>query len=74
MSKKRRGLVAELPSEMTAEILAASLSLSTLLRNFTSHLLVENLGLSRNQYVRCVRAILTATFLTWKVAQLQHWV
>jgi hypothetical protein len=61
-------------SSSEEKYLAASLSLSTLLRNFTSHWLVEDVGSSRSQYVSCVRAILTATFLIWKVAQLRHWV
>jgi hypothetical protein len=62
-----------LSASLEEEYLATSLSLSTLLRNFTSHLLVENLGLSRHQYLRCVRAVLAATFLISRVAQSRGW-
>lgn len=54
--------------------LGASLSLATVLRNFTSHLLVENPQLTPTQYLRCTRAIASAAFLTWKVAKRRGWV
>jgi hypothetical protein len=65
------GLVVTAGDEVT--YLGSSLSLATLIRNFTSHLLVDEPTLLRGQYVRCVRAILSTTFLYWKVAQLKRW-
>lgn len=53
----------------------SSLALATLLRNFTSHLLLEDDELlQRGQYVRCLRAIMTTVFVVWKVAKLRQWV
>jgi hypothetical protein len=49
--------------------LGVSLSLATLLRNFTSHFLIENPSLLRGQYVRCIKAIVTTTFLVWIVSR-----
>jgi hypothetical protein len=54
--------------------LGSNLSLATLLRNFTNHMLVENPALLRGQYVRCARAVLTTTFLVWNVAQQKGWI
>lgn len=54
--------------------LGVSLSLATLLRNFTSHFLIENPSLLRGQYVRCIKAIVTTTFLVWIVSRNRKWV
>ena len=54
--------------------LGANLALATLLRNFTSHLVVEDRTLLRGQYVRCVRAILAAVFSAWKIAETKDWI
>lgn len=53
--------------------LGASLSLTSMLRNFTSHLLLEDEELLQDgQYVRCLRAIMTTVFMIWKVAKLRQ--
>lgn len=54
--------------------LGVTLSWATLLRNFTSHFLVENPQLLEGQYTLCVRAVIGATFLIWKFFQRQGWV
>jgi hypothetical protein len=54
--------------------LGANLALATLLRNFTSHLVIEDPALLRGQYVRCVRAILAAVFSAWKVVGRKGWI
>jgi hypothetical protein len=54
--------------------LGVSLSLATLLRNFTSHLLVEDPELLRGQYTRCARAATSSAFLIWHVVQSRGWV
>lgn len=66
------GLIGRTGNE--AAYVGNNLSLATLIRNFTSHLLVEEPSLLRGQYVRCVRAILSTIFLYWKVAQFRGWV
>ena len=65
-----------LASAATSEeaYLGANLALATLLRNFTSHLVVEDPALLRGQYVRCVRAILAAVFSAWKIAERKGWI
>ncbi len=54
--------------------LGINLALATLLRNFTSHLVVEDPAMLRGQYVRCVRAILAAAFSAWKSAEKKGWI
>lgn len=55
--------------------LGASLSLTIMLRNFTSHLLLEDEELLQHgQYVRCLRAVMTTVFMIWKVTKLRQWV
>src|SRR5258708_10932010 len=51
------------------EYLGVILALATLLRNFTSHITLENEELFRGHYLRCLRAILVAAFVTWKTAK-----
>jgi len=68
-------LVALAPAATSEEAyLGANLALATLLRNFTSHLVVEDPALLRGQYVRCVRAILAAVFSAWKIAERKGWI
>lgn len=56
------------------EYLGVILALATLLRNFTSHITLDNEELFRGQYLRCLRVILAAAFITWKVAKNKAWV
>jgi hypothetical protein len=57
-------------SSQTAEqYLAANVALATLLRNFTSHHLLEDSELLQGQYLRSVRAITATILLVWKTAQ-----
>ncbi|MEA3375405.1 MAG: hypothetical protein U9R72_04320, partial [Chloroflexota bacterium] len=63
-------LISRITSAQTHEsYLGANLALATLLRNFTSHYVVEDPQLLRGHYVRCVRAILSSGFAAWKAAQ-----
>jgi hypothetical protein len=50
-----------------AAYLGTSLALAHVVRNFTAHFVVDTPHLLRGQYVRCARAILTASFLAWHV-------
>ena len=54
--------------------LAASLSLATCIRNFTSHLVVEDPDLLKGQYVRSIRAIISSIFLIWHAANRYLWI
>lgn len=54
--------------------LGVTLSLATLLRNFTSHHLVENPNLLSGQYVQCVRSILNTVFFIWSDAKHRGWI
>jgi hypothetical protein len=54
--------------------LGASLSLATCVRNFTSHLVLEDPALLQNQYVRCIRAITSSIFLIWHESRRRGWV
>lgn len=57
------------------EYVGSSLALATLVRNFTSHLVVEDPNLfDDQQYVQCVRAIVTTAYAIWKVAKAKSWV
>lgn len=51
-----------------------SLALTTLIRNFTSHQIVDKKELLNGQYVHCFRAILTIIFFIWKDAQRRDWI
>lgn len=66
-------LISSAPTEEA--YLGCTLALATLVRNFTSHLVVEDPQLFQSgQYVRCVRAILTAAFSAWRVARIKGWI
>lgn len=56
------------------EYIGRNLALATLLRNFSSHVAVDNPELLEGQYVLCLRSILVAISSIWKAAQGQHWV
>jgi len=56
------------------QFIGIDLSLATLLRNFTSHHLVEQPDLLSGQYVYSVRAILNTAFFVWKDAKSRGWV
>lgn len=56
------------------QFLSTTLALITLLRNFTSHHLIEQPDLLSGQYVYSVRAILNAAFFIWKDAKSREWV
>jgi len=57
-----------------AEYLGSTLAVATLLRNFTSHRMLEDGALFQGQYIASVRSIIGTLLLTWKVAQAQGWV
>lgn len=55
------------------EFLGRTLVLATLLRNFTSHHLVENPAILSGQNIHCVHAILSTTFFVWRIAKSRGW-
>lgn len=68
-------LISRIASAQTQEgYVGANLALATLLRNFTSHHVVEDPQLLRGHYVRCVRAVLSSAFAAWKAAQHRGWI
>jgi hypothetical protein len=72
--KNLQYLVSLISTASTEKVyLGANLALATLLRNFTSHLVVEDPQLLQGQYVRCVRAILSTVFSAWSVAKRKDW-
>lgn len=56
------------------EYLANNLALATLIRNFSSHLVVDDPALLRGTYVLCVRSIISSVSLIWKTAKRKNWV
>jgi len=46
-----------------------NLAIATLLRNFSSHFVIENHELLQGQYVQCLRAIITSIFSSFLVAR-----
>lgn len=56
------------------EYIGTNLALATLIRNFSSHLAVDDPTLLQGQYVLCLRSILVATSSIWRAAQGKHWV
>ena len=71
--------LAQLESEIgtaqnAGEYLGATLALATLLRNFTSHHMLEDRALLQGHYLSSVQSIIGTILLTWKVAQAQGWV
>ena len=56
------------------DFIGNSLILATLLRNFTSHHIVDKLDLLSGQYVYSVRGILNTTFFVWKIAKGRSWI
>lgn len=67
-------MVLLVPTNLAEEdYIGVNLALATLVRNFTSHFMVEDPQLLQGQYVQCVRAILSATFSAWKVAERKGW-
>jgi hypothetical protein len=58
-------------SQNAKQYLSRSATLATLLRNFTSHHLLEDRELLQGQYVRSVRAMVATILLIWKTA-LKH--
>jgi hypothetical protein len=56
------------------EYLGTNLSLATCIRNFTSHLVLERSDLLQNQYVRCIRSVISSLFLVWHEAKRRRWV
>jgi len=63
-----------LPTTSEEIYLGVTLSVSTLVRNFTSHNLVEDPLLLRGQYVPCANAIASAIFAIWRIAKLSGWI
>ncbi len=71
--------VAYLSNTITAsatedEYLGNNLALATLVRNFSSHLVVDNPNFLQGHYVLCVRSILSSISSIWKAAMGKHWV
>lgn len=56
------------------EYVGTNLALATLIRNFSSHVSVDDPKLLEGQYVLCLRSILTAISSIWRAAQGKHWV
>lgn len=56
------------------EYIGTNLALATLIRNFSSHIAVDDPTLLEGQYVLCLRSILVSTSSIWKAAQGKHWV
>lgn len=56
------------------EYIGTNLALATLIRNFSSHLAVDDPNLLQGQYVLCLRSILMATSSIWRAVQGKHWV
>ncbi len=56
-------------SQNAEQYLGANMALATLLRNFTSHHLLEDRELLQGQYLRSVRAIIATILLVWKTTQ-----
>lgn len=54
--------------------LGVNLALATLLRNFTSHFVVEEPTLLRGQYARSVRSLFVTVFAIWRIAKNKGWV
>lgn len=74
-AKNLSHLMPSVSSASTEEAyLGVNFTLAVLVRNFTSHLMVEDPQLLQGQYVRCVRAILTTTFAAWKAAKKKKWI
>jgi len=64
--------ISSCPNDMC--YLGTNLTLAALLRNFSSHYLVENPQLLRGQYVRCTRAILSTIFIAWLESRHRSWI
>jgi hypothetical protein len=56
------------------EYLGIDLALATLVRNFSSHLVVDDPALLQGQYVLCVRSILASVSAVWIAARGKNWV
>lgn len=61
-------------AECNDEYIGTNLALATLIRNFSSHLVIDDPILLQGQYVLCLRSILVSTSSIWRVAQGKHWV
>ena len=55
------------------EYVGTNLALATLIRNFSSHVAVDDPNLFEGQYVLCLRCILIATSSIWRAAQGKNW-
>lgn len=74
LSTKLTHLVSEAAAAQDdAEYLGATLALATLLRNFTSHHMLEDSALLEGHYLASVQSIVGTILLAWKVAQTQGW-
>jgi hypothetical protein len=56
------------------EYIGTNLTLATLIRNFSSHVAVDDPVLLEGQYVLCLRSILVTVNSIWKTAHGKHWV
>ena len=61
-------------SASDAEYIGTNLALATLIRNFSSHVALDDPKLFEGQYVLCLRSILIATSAIWRAGQGKHWV
>src|SRR5574341_268977 len=56
------------------EYIGTNLALATLIRNFSSHLVVDDPELLQGQYVLCLHAILVTVSSIWRTAERKHWI
>jgi hypothetical protein len=56
------------------EFIATNLALSTLIRNFTSHLFLDDSTIFKGSYVFCLRAIMNSVASIWIVSKNKNWV
>lgn len=56
------------------EFIGVNLAITILLRNFTSHSLIEDAGLLQGRYIQCLRAIITTIFSSFFVARDKNWI
>jgi hypothetical protein len=68
-------LLAVLPAATHDEMfVGVNLAIATLIRNFTSHFVIENQDVLQGQYVLCLRAIITTILSSFFVARNKGWV
>ena len=74
-TRKLSYLLAELAVATHDEMfIGINLAITSLLRNYTSHFLIENHELLQGQYVQCLRAIISTVFASFHVARNKGWV